>query len=156
MSDLEDEVTNIVRHDIPKPEDNRDEYYGITRDREGPISLPSPCYSKCMEQDKPSPHLSQTTVPETPTTPSEPPVPSQGEPKKKPSPIKFPSMTPKITHSPLTKKRFSPIKFHTKNVHERLDNTTPLSSRGKGLSRKKLYKTPEPWLQGCAPRDNNP
>ena len=156
LSDLEDEVTNIVRHDVPEPVDSRDEYYGITRDREGHISLPSPCYSKFIKQDKPLPHRSQTTVPETPTTPSEPPVPPQGEPKKKPSPIKFPSTTPKITHSPLTKKRFSPIKFPKKNVHERLNNTTPLSSRGEGPSRKKLYKTPEPWLQGCAARDNNP
>ena len=157
LSDLEDEVTNIVRHDVSEPEDNfYDEYYGITRDREGPISPPSPCYSKYREQDEPSPHRSQTTVPETPTTPSEPPVPPPGEPKKKPLPIKFPSTTPKKTHSPLTKKKYSPIKIPKKYVHEKLDNTTPLSSRGEGLSRKKLYKTPEPWLQGCAPRDNNP
>ena len=66
LSDLGDEVTNIVHHEVSEPDnDYYNKYYRLKRDRAGPYSLPSPCYSKYMEQNKPS----QTTVPETPPTP---------------------------------------------------------------------------------------
>ena len=39
LSDLEDEVTNIVSHEVSEPKNNfYNEYYGIVRDREGPNS----------------------------------------------------------------------------------------------------------------------
>ena len=84
-------MTNIVHHEVSEPDnDYYNEYYGLKRDRAGPYSPPSPCYSKYMEQNEPS----QTTVPETPSTPIIQPAPPPREPKKIHSPIKFPAATP--------------------------------------------------------------
>ena len=91
LSDLEDEVTNIVRHDVSEPEDNfYDEYYGITRDREGPISPPLPCYSKYREQDEPSPHRSQTMFQRPPLLPQNHRCPLRGNQRRNPCQLNSP------------------------------------------------------------------
>ena len=70
------------------------------------------------------------------------------EPKKKPSPIKFPEATPKKN----VKER---LDFRGKLDGKNTDNTTPRSSTSLGPRRKKLYVEPEPWLQGFAPKSKN-
>ena len=93
-----------------------------------------------MDHNEPSPYRTLTNVPETPVTPTKRLESTPKDPKKKPSPIKFPEATPK------------------KNVKERLtlgENTTPRSSTSSGPRRNKLYMEPEPWLRGFAPKCNN-
>ena len=66
--------------------------------------------------------------------------------KKKPSPIKFPSGSPREQHSPLTKKKLG-------TVFERLG--TPRSSRSCPPRKRNLNNKVGPWMHGCAPRDTN-
>jgi hypothetical protein len=81
-SDLEEEA--MLAHD---------NLHGITGgDREGPYSPPSPLNMEREEGDEPS------TVPETPITPKAATAPLKEKTKKRPSPIKFPSGSPRVLH----------------------------------------------------------
>ena len=83
----DDEMTNVIHFDHSYFDDIPQE----SGDGMRPLTQPSPCHSKYMDHNEPSPYRTLTNNPETrPVTPPEQTKIVLKTPKKKPSPIKFP------------------------------------------------------------------